>query len=118
MGHSRKEADPIFVSYSHRNYGDRLGYEGIYKMFKQVAQAAGLPDIHPHRGRHTFISGLVSGKVDAYLGMALTRQKSVKAYKVYSEAVRYEAARAAFFESRGMKERKPVSLEQMLERGY
>jgi hypothetical protein len=60
----------------------------------------------------------VSGKVDAYLGMALTRQKSVKAYKVYSEAVRFEAARAAFFESRGLKERKPVSLEQMLERGY
>jgi integrase/recombinase XerD len=113
-----KEDDPIFVSYSHRNYGDRLGYEGIYKMFKQVAQVAGLPDIHPHRGRHTFISGLVSGKVDAYLGMALTRQKSVKAYKVYSEAVRYEAARAAFFASRGIQERKPVSLEQMLERGY
>jgi integrase/recombinase XerD len=113
-----KGDDPIFVSYSHRNYGERMGYEGIYKMFKQVAQAAGLPEIHPHRGRHTFISGLVSGKVDAYLGMALTRQKSVNAYKVYSEAVRYEAARAAFFESRGIKERKPVSLEQMLERGY
>ncbi len=56
--------------------------------------------------------------MDAYLTMALTRQKSVKAYKVYSDAVRYEAARAAFFVSRGIKERKPVSLEQMLERGY
>jgi hypothetical protein len=50
--------------------------------------------------------------------MALTRQKSVKAYKVYSEAVRYKAARAAFFEARELKERKLVSLEQMLERGY
>jgi hypothetical protein len=57
-----------------------------------------------------FISGLVSGKVDTYLGIALTRQKSVKAYKVYSEAVRYEADRAAFFESRGIQARKPVSL--------
>jgi integrase/recombinase XerD len=113
-----RDEDPIFVSYSHRNYGERMGYEGIYKMFKQVAQIAGLQNVHPHRGRHTFTSGLVSGKVDAYLGMALTRQKSVKAYKVYSEAVRYEAARAAFFESRGIRERKPVSLEQMLERGY
>jgi hypothetical protein len=47
-------------------------------------------------------------KVDAYLGMALTWQKSVKADKVYSEAVRYEAARAAFFEARGIKERKPI----------
>jgi integrase/recombinase XerD len=113
-----KDDDPIFVSYCHRNYGDRMGYEGIYKMFKQVALDAGLPHIHPHRGRHTFISGLVSGKVDAYLGMALTRQKSVKAYKVYSEAVRYEAARADFFEKKGEKERKPVSLQQMLELGY
>jgi hypothetical protein len=50
--------------------------------------------------------------------MALTRQKLVKAYKVYGEAVRYDAAQAAFFDLRGIKERKPVSLEQMLERGY
>ncbi len=28
-----KGEDPIFVSYSHRNYGERMGYEGIYKMF-------------------------------------------------------------------------------------
>jgi hypothetical protein len=51
---------------------------GLYKAYlmelevaagkKQVAQSAGLPKIHPHRGRHTFISGLVRGKVDAYLG--------------------------------------------------
>ncbi|MBW4550155.1 MAG: hypothetical protein KME35_03440 [Aphanocapsa sp. GSE-SYN-MK-11-07L] len=85
-------------------------------MFKQVAQSAGLPEIHPHRGRHTFISGLVKGKVDAYLGMALTRQKSVNAYKVYSEAVRYEAARAAFFEARGIQERQPLSLQEMVNR--
>jgi integrase/recombinase XerD len=95
-----------------------MGYEGIYRMFKQVAQSAGLPEIHPHRERHTFLSGLVNGKGDTYLGMALTRQKSAKAYKAYSEAVQYEAARSAFFESRGIRERKPVSLAQMLERGY
>jgi hypothetical protein len=32
--------------------------------------------------------------------------------------VRYEAARSDFFEKKGEKERKPVSLQQMLERGY
>ena len=63
--------DPLFVSCSNRNQGQRLSYEGIYKIIKDLAKAAGLEDIHPHRGRHTFISNMVENGVDAYLAMEL-----------------------------------------------
>ena len=92
-----------------------LGY--IYKIIKDLAKAAGLEDIHPHRGRHTFISNMVENGVDAYLAMELSRQRSLKAYQTYSKKVRYQAAKAAFLKGKNEPERKPLSLEQMLERG-
>jgi integrase/recombinase XerD len=107
--------DPIFVSYSNRNKGDRLSYEGIYKLIKDLAKAAGLKDIHPHRGRHTFISNMVENGVDAYLAMELSRQRSLKAYQTYSKKVRYQAAKTAFLTGKGEKERKSMSLEELLQ---
>ena len=109
--------DPLFVSYSNRNHGQRLSYEGIYKIIKDLAKAAGLSDVHPHRGRHTFISNMVENGVDAYLAMELSRQRSLKAYQTYSKKVRYQAAKTAFLKGKNEQERKPLSLEQMLERG-
>jgi integrase/recombinase XerD len=110
--------DPFFVSYSNRNQGQRLSYEGIYKIVKDLAKAAGLTDIHPHRGRHTFISELVEDGVDAYLAMELSRQRSLKSYQTYSKKVRYRAAKTVFLKGKKEQERQPMSLEQMLERGY
>lgn len=110
-----KEEDPIFVSYSNRNYGARISYEGVYKVFKEIAKAAGLENLHPHRGRHTFSSGLVDGEVDAYLAMSLTRQRSLKAFNTYNNQVRQKAARAAFWKAKGVTPRKPASVQQMLE---
>ena len=109
--------DPWFVSYSNRNQGARLSYEGIYKIIKDLAKTAGLTDVHPHRGRHTFISNMVENGVDAYLAMELSRQRSLKAYQTYSKKVRYQAAKTAFLKGKHEQERKPLSLEQMLERG-
>lgn len=109
--------DPIFVSYSNRNKGKRLSYEGIYKIIKELAAAAGLEGIHPHRGRHTFISNLVENGVDAYLAMELSRQRSLKAYQIYSKKVRYQAAKSAFLKGKGEKERKAMSLEELLRKG-
>jgi integrase/recombinase XerD len=42
-------------------------------MVKDLAASAGLENIHPHRGRHTFASRLIEDGMDAYLAMQLTR---------------------------------------------
>jgi integrase/recombinase XerD len=77
------ESDPMFVSHSPKTRGQRLGYQGMYYMVKDLAKAAGLENIHPHRGRHTFASRLIEDGMDAYLAMQLTRHRSVQAYDLF-----------------------------------
>ena len=107
------EDSPMFVSCSHRNFGKRLGYEGIYKIVKDLAKLAGLPKIHPHRGRHTFSSGLILEGMDAYLAMELSRHRSIKGFQVYTRMARYQAAKQRFWEIKGEGERQPMSLEAL-----
>ncbi len=109
------ESDPMFVSHSPKNQGQRLGYQGIYYMVKDLAKAAGLENIHPHRGRHTFASRLIEDGMDAYLAMQLTRHRSVQAFKTYSNKVRYQAAKTAYWKGQGEKGREAQSLEELLE---
>ncbi|MGR3279403.1 tyrosine-type recombinase/integrase [Acaryochloris marina NIES-2412] len=113
-GQGLSAEDPMFVSTSHRNKGQRLGYEGIYKLVKALAQDAGWPDIHPHKGRHTYASQLIENGMDAYLAMTLMRQRSVKAFEVYSQKVRYRTAKGVFLESKGEVERQPMPLEELV----
>jgi integrase/recombinase XerD len=112
---SLSESDPMFVSHSPKSLGQRLGYQGIYYMVKDLAKAAGLENIHPHRGRHTFASRLIEDGMDAYLAMQLTRHRSVQAFKTYSNKVRYQAAKTAYWKGQGEKGREVQSLEELLE---
>ena len=106
--------EPFFISYSNKSRGQRLGYQGIYYMVKAIAQEAGINDVHPHRGRHTFASQLIEEGMDAYLAMTLMRQKTARAFHTYSHRVRYQAAKAAFWDQQGITQRKVRSLEEML----
>ncbi|NJM68340.1 MAG: tyrosine-type recombinase/integrase [Acaryochloris sp. RU_4_1] len=108
------EDDPLFVSCSHRSFGKRLSYEGVYKILKKIAAAAGLENVHPHRGRHTFSSSLLENGVDAYLAMPLMRQRSLKAFNTYNNKVRQKAAREAFWQAKGVIPRNPSSVQQMV----
>ncbi len=117
------EDDPLFVSYSNRNWGQRISYEGVYKVLKDIAASAGLENIHPHRDRHTYSSRLVEEAVDSYLAMTLMRQRSLKAFQTYNNRVRRKAARTAFCKAKGIEERwsptdsrsSPLSVEQIMD---
>ena len=84
---------------------------------------AGLENIHPHRGRHTYSSRLVEEEVDSSLAMTLMRQRSLKAFQTYNNRVRRKAARTAFCKAKGIEERwsptdrrsSPLSVDQMLD---
>jgi integrase/recombinase XerD len=117
---------PLFVNFSRdpKVQGQRLSYDGVYLVVKQLGQLAieltleqipnkpnvfevadliawdiaALATVHPHQLRHTFASNLVLSGMDAYLAMALTRHRSVSAFKRYSGKARQRQAERKFYQ--------------------
>lgn len=120
---------PLFVNFSRdpRVQGQRLSYDGVYLIVKSLGQLAidmaleelinqadtsereeslgweiaALAEVHPHQLRHTFASNLILNGMDAYLAMALTRHRSVTAFKRYSNRARQTQAERVFWQIRG-----------------
>ncbi|NJM68696.1 MAG: tyrosine-type recombinase/integrase [Acaryochloris sp. RU_4_1] len=76
---------PLFVSESNNSKGQRLSYWGIYKVVKDLASIAGVEDSHPHRGRHTVATQMVSRGMNPLLARQITRHKSEKSFERYSQ---------------------------------
>lgn len=120
---------PLFINFSRdpKVQGQRLSYDGVYLVVKRLGQLvinlaleqipdqpevidvvnlvgweiAALANVHPHQLRHTFASNLVLGGMDSYLAMALTRHRSISAFKRYSSKARQNQAERAFRQMRG-----------------
>jgi integrase len=92
---------PLFVSYSPRNRGQRLGYSGIRQVMDQLAAATGI-DLHSHRGRHTFATRLiVEYAMDPTLAMELTRHRDPRSFRRYTNRKNKVAAKQAFLKASG-----------------
>jgi integrase/recombinase XerD len=89
---------PLFASHSQRNAGQRLGYHGIQKLMKALAQTVGFA-FHAHQFRHTFATNLVLQGMNPYHVMTLTRHKSVQTFRRYTKAADQQAAEQAFYET-------------------
>jgi integrase/recombinase XerD len=92
------DAAPLFASHSQRNAGQRLGYHGIQKLIKALAQTVGFP-FHAHQFRHTFATNLVLQGMNPYHVMTLTRHRSVQTFRRYTKAADQQAAEQAFYET-------------------
>lgn len=89
---------PLFLSYDFRSGGQRLGYQGIYYFTRaRLGTATGIPDLTPHRFRHTYASELVELGIDSLLARSLTGHKSEKVFERYVKGRRLAAAEDAFF---------------------
>ena len=84
-GFSTDKESPLFVSLSNNSRGQRLGYSGIYDMVKDLAAAAGLEDVHPHRLRHTCATLLVLAGMDTMLAKRMVRIRSDKVFSRYGD---------------------------------
>jgi integrase/recombinase XerD len=80
-----KPQSPLFLSVSNNSKGQRLSYWGIYKVVKELAAISGVEDCHPHRGRHTLATQMVSRGMDPLLAMQITRHKSPRSFERYSK---------------------------------
>lgn len=101
-GEVLKPESPLFVSYSRRNAGQRIGYDTIDKLVAQLRQATGI-NFHAHQFRHTFATNLVLDGMNPYHVMTLTRHKSVQSFRRYTKAADQQAAEAAFYETKRRK---------------
>jgi integrase/recombinase XerD len=100
QGEALLPQSPLFISHSRRNAGQRLGYDGIRKLMKQIAAQTQI-DFHAHRFRHTFATNLVLKGMNPYHAMTLTRHRSVQNFRRYTKAADQAAAEAAFNEIMG-----------------
>lgn len=87
---------PLFLSESNNSKGQRLGYWGIYNVVKELAEIAGVKDAHPHQGRHTVATEMVSRGMDPLLARQITRHKSEKSFERYSKRSLQKQAEAQF----------------------
>jgi integrase/recombinase XerD len=87
---------PLFLSVSNNSKGDRLSYWGIYDVVKELAAIAGVKDAHPHQGRHTVATEMVTRGMDPLLARQITRHKSEKSFERYSQRSLQKQAEAQF----------------------
>ncbi|WP_088893812.1 tyrosine-type recombinase/integrase [Leptolyngbya ohadii] len=102
---------PLFISYSHRNAGVRIGYDTIEKLVTRLRKATGI-QFHAHQFRHTYATNLVLDGMNPYHVMTLTRHKSVQTFRRYTKAADQKAAEAAFYETQQRRKDKLPQTEQ------
>jgi integrase/recombinase XerD len=98
QGHSIEPTSPIFISESNRNRGQRLSYDGIYKVVKEFEKATNT-SIHPHQFRHTFATNMMVQGMNPYHVMTMTRHRSTASFRRYTKAADQAAAEAAFYQT-------------------
>jgi integrase/recombinase XerD len=95
-GEEMTPESPLFLSESNNSKGQRLSYWGIYKVVKDLAEIAEVKDSHPHRGRHTVATEMVSRRMDPLLARQITRHKSEKSFERYSKRALQKQAEEQF----------------------
>jgi integrase/recombinase XerD len=98
QGHSIDPTSPIFISESNRNRGQRLSYDGVYKVIKEFEKATNT-SIHPHQFRHTFATNMMVKGMNPYHVMTMTRHRSTASFRRYTKAADQAAAEAAFYQT-------------------
>ncbi|MDX2100034.1 MAG: tyrosine-type recombinase/integrase [Leptolyngbyaceae cyanobacterium bins.59] len=82
QGEPLQPTSPLFVSHSHRNKGQRIGYDAIRKMIGTIEQATGL-NLNTHQFRHTFTTELILKGTHPQEAMSLTRHQSKQNFQRY-----------------------------------
>lgn len=95
-------SSPMFPSHSPvPGKPARLGYQGLYYLIKDLGERAGIPNLTPHRLRHTFATNLLLKGMDSLLARTLTRHKSEVSFKRYAKRALSSAAERAFYQAIG-----------------
>ncbi len=96
-GESLQSSSPLFIVHAYHNAGNRLSYEGLYKLVKKWGKDSGISNLTPHRFRHTYATNLMLAGIDSLHARTLTRHKSEASFRRYTQRAMSEAAEQAFY---------------------
>ncbi len=82
---------PLLLSNHPLHRGERLSYHGIYFVIEKLGELTNIPDLHPHRFRHTFATDISTEGLDPTIVKTLTGIESdivLRRYTLRGEQMR------------------------------
>src|SRR2546421_7587641 len=78
-----EDAGPLFLSESNQNAGQPISKWSITKIFEEIRQALGLPQLTPHKLRHLMLTHLMDNGLDLYEVSRYGRHRSIASTEIY-----------------------------------
>lgn len=83
QAYETEDAGPLFLSESNQNAGQPISKWSITKIFEEIRQALGLPQLTPHKLRHLMLTHLMDNGLDLYEISRYARHRSVASTEIY-----------------------------------
>jgi integrase/recombinase XerD len=77
------DTGPLFLSESNQNAGQPISKWSITKIFEELQQALGLPQLTPHKLRHLMLTHLMDNGLDLYEVSRYGRHRSIASTEIY-----------------------------------
>lgn len=78
-----EDAGPLFLSESNKNAGQPISKWAITKIFDEIRDALGLPQLTPHKLRHLMLTHLMDSGLDLYEVSLYGRHRSTSSTEIY-----------------------------------
>jgi integrase/recombinase XerD len=78
-----EDAGPLFLSESNQNAGQPISKWSITKIFDEIRDALGLPQLTPHKLRHLMLTHLLDNGLDLYEVSRYGRHRSAASTEIY-----------------------------------
>ena len=78
-----EDAGPLFLSESNQNAGQPISKWSITKIFDEIRDALGLPQLTPHKLRHLMLTHLMDHGLDLYEVSHYGRHRSTASTEIY-----------------------------------
>jgi len=83
QAYGAEDAGPLFLSESNQNAGQPISKWSITKIFEEIRQALGLPQLTPHKLRHLMLTHLMDNGLDLYEVSRYGRHRSIASTEIY-----------------------------------
>jgi Phage integrase family len=78
-----EDAGPLFLSESNHNAGQPISKWSVTKIFDEIREALGLPQLTPHKLRHLMLTHLMDYGLDLYEVSLYARHRSTASTEIY-----------------------------------